>query len=140
MRDGCGILMSNCIKFYNDSPFIIPTDALDQEGFKALYNEHYEHQKYKQIPVDDWFCWFVNDSYKRFDGDLRIWFGTGKSDHTWRDFMVTLVKLSGLVLPDHTIDAKLNISDEYDGHSTIDIVHITLKHGRAWINSREVTL
>lgn len=110
--------MSNCIRILKGEEVCFFPDEIDIEGFKALMAKAKNHSstdgtewtREKGEQTMAW--WFLSNSAADHRG-VAIWFGCGRSSHTWRDFQGTLSVLKQFIKKPKT--HRFTCSDESDG-------------------------
>lgn len=131
--------MSNCIHLIKNQRVVFTEDEIDIEKFWETY-EKVEHLENAPKPLEqNIFWWFLQknsvvifpESAADGKGFVEIFFGYGRSTHTWRDFFITLDVLAEYIL--RPKKHEFILTDESDGFRQPSRAEIDFAVGRpAW--------
>lgn len=129
--------MSNCIKIVENSSVIFSNEMIDRNALTELLIKT-EEEINKDNCVDPgvdgdlriaW--WFLSSNVEFQDDCIIVFFGDGRSTHTWRDFNATINLINKFVKNDFS--HSMYVSDESDGFETI--VPLLIKFGKEAVNN-----
>lgn len=126
--------MSNCINIVYKNMVHLNASEVDVNGLRSLIMKAEKEVNAnssvdEEIPAELKLAWWFlskNTIFKN-TGGVDIRFGAGRSGHTWRDFKGTLWTLKNFIKCPVWI--RFGITDEYDGHQTIERVSVNLQEG-----------
>lgn len=125
--------MSNCIRFAGSSRTVLfRRDEIDVEALKKDIGSaravQYREDRSLGERRADCFWWYLQGTTTLREDGVSIRFGTGRSDHTWRDFKWLLQELSAYVLLEK--EHKFVVFDEFDGFAEPFEISVLFKEGR----------